>query len=45
MNRRIKRILDVGTNNAVIPLILHQKYPPKLIDGIEIQHEPATIAQ
>ena len=45
MNRRIKRILDVGTNNAVIPLILHQKYHTKLIDGIEIQPEPATIAQ
>lgn len=45
VNRRIQRILDVGTNNAVIPLILHHKYHSKLIDGIEIQPEPATIAQ
>ena len=45
LNRRVKRILEVGTNNAVIPLILHQRARQKLIDGIEIQPEPATIAQ
>lgn len=39
-----KTLIDFGTNNAVIPILLAKKYPIKII-GIEIQKEAIELAQ
>lgn len=43
LNQNIKRILDIGCGNAVIPLILSTK-TNALIDGIEIQEKSYELA-
>ena len=44
INKKIHKILDIGTGNAVIPLILSTKTSAKL-NGIEIQKESYELAQ
>ncbi len=44
INSRTKRILDIGTNNGIIPLILSKKTQHH-IDGVEIQTEACQIAR
>lgn len=39
-----KTLIDFGTNNAAIPILLAKKYPIKII-GIEIQKEAVELAQ
>lgn len=43
INKNIKNILDIGTGNAVIPLILSTKTTSKII-GVEIQKESFNLA-
>lgn len=43
INKNIKKILDIGTGNAVIPLILSTKTTSK-ITGVEIQKESYELA-
>ena len=43
INKNISNILDIGTGNAVIPLILSTKTNSK-ITGVEIQKESASLA-
>ncbi|MDD3027280.1 MAG: tRNA1(Val) (adenine(37)-N6)-methyltransferase [Erysipelotrichaceae bacterium] len=43
LNKDIKEIVDFGTNNAAIPLLLTKRCD-KPITGVEIQEEAATIA-
>lgn len=43
INKNIKKILDIGCGNAVIPLILSTK-TDALIDGIEIQEKSYELA-
>ncbi|WP_338969832.1 tRNA1(Val) (adenine(37)-N6)-methyltransferase [Spiroplasma endosymbiont of Labia minor] len=43
-NSKIKKVLDFGTNNAIIPLII-SRYSNAKIVGIEIQKEACIIAQ
>lgn len=38
------RVLDMGTGNGVIPLLLHGKYQPKHITGLEIQEANVHMA-
>ena len=38
LNKNIKRILDIGTGNAIIPIILSTKTPAK-ITAVELQKE------
>jgi tRNA1Val (adenine37-N6)-methyltransferase len=40
-----KKIIDIGTGCAIIPLILSSKHPDLKIIGIEIQEELATFAK
>ncbi|AHF60494.1 hypothetical protein P344_00065 [Spiroplasma mirum ATCC 29335] len=44
LNSRTKKIIDIGTNNAVIPLIL-SCYTNAQITGVEIQGAAAQLAQ
>lgn len=44
LNSRIHKILDIGTGNAPIPLILSTKTNAKII-GVEIQEESFQLAQ
>lgn len=44
INKKIKKILDIGTGNAPIPLILSTKTDAKII-GIEIQEKSSKMAQ
>ena len=44
LNQKIKKILDIGCGNAVIPIILSQKTDAH-ITGIEIQKEAYNLAQ
>lgn len=44
MNKNVKKILDIGTGNAVIPLIL-STITSAHITGIEIQKESSILAQ
>ncbi|MGL4383203.1 MAG: 50S ribosomal protein L11 methyltransferase, partial [Bacilli bacterium] len=44
VNKKTKRIIDIGTNNAAIPLML-STITNKEIIGIEIQTEAAILAQ
>lgn len=44
INKNIKKILDIGTGNAPIPLILSTKTTAKII-GVEIQKEVFQLAQ
>ncbi len=43
INKTVKNILDIGTGNAIIPIILSLKTKAK-ITGIEIQKEVSTLA-
>lgn len=43
INKDVKEIVDFGTNNAAIPLLLTKRCDKK-ITGVEIQEEAATIA-
>ena len=43
INKNISNILDIGTGNAVIPLILSTKTNSK-VTGVEIQKESASLA-
>lgn len=43
VNKKIKYVLDIGTGNAVIPLILSTKTDAKII-GVEIQKESYDLA-
>lgn len=43
-NRSAIRILDLGTNNAVIPLILSRLLPSAVMTGVEKQDYPAKLA-
>ncbi|ASP27785.1 methyltransferase [Spiroplasma corruscae] len=43
-NKKVKKIVDIGTNNAIIPLIL-SKYTKAAIYGVEIQEEPSILAR
>lgn len=44
INKDVKRIVDFGTNNAAIPLLLSRRTDKKII-GIEIQEEAVAIAR
>lgn len=44
LNKNIKNILDIGTGNAIIPLILSKKTKANII-GIEIQKEVFDLAK
>lgn len=44
INKGIKKILDIGTGNAPIPLILSTKTDATIV-GVEIQKESAELAQ
>ncbi|AVP49549.1 tRNA1(Val) (adenine(37)-N6)-methyltransferase [Williamsoniiplasma luminosum] len=44
LNSKIKTIVDFGTNNAVIPLIV-SKYTKAYICGVEIQEQAVQLAQ
>ena len=44
INSKIKNILDIGTGNAPIPLILSTKTKAKIV-GVEIQKEVANLAK
>lgn len=44
LNKRVTRILDIGTGNAPIPLMLTKRIPAK-IDGVEIQKESFELAE
>ncbi len=44
LNKRVTNILDIGTGNAPIPLILSTKTEAKII-GVEIQKEVSLLAQ
>lgn len=44
INKDVKNIVDFGTNNAAIPLLLSKRTPKKII-GIEIQDEAADLAR
>ena len=43
INKNVKNILDIGTGNAIIPIILSLKTKAK-IAGVEIQKEVSTLA-
>lgn len=38
-------VLDMGTGNGVIPLLIHGKYEPKHIVGLEIQEANVSMAE
>ena len=44
INKDVKTIVDFGTNNAAIPLLLSRRTDKKII-GIEIQQEAVTLAK
>lgn len=44
INKDVKTIIDFGTNNAAIPLLLSRRTDKKII-GIEIQQEAVTLAK
>ncbi len=44
LNKKVKNILDIGTGNAPIPLILSTKTEAKII-GVEIQKEVSLLAK
>ena len=44
INKDVRNIVDFGTNNAAIPLLL-SKRTPKKITGIEIQEEAVELAK
>lgn len=44
INKDLKTIVDFGTNNAAIPLLLSRRTDKKII-GIEIQQEAVTLAK
>lgn len=44
INKDVKRILDIGTNNAAIPLLLSTRCDKPII-GLEIQKEAIDLAQ
>ena len=44
LNKNIKRILDIGTGNAIIPIILSTKTPAK-ITAVELQKEVYLLAK
>ncbi|MGL5268632.1 MAG: tRNA1(Val) (adenine(37)-N6)-methyltransferase [Spiroplasma sp.] len=44
IKNQTKSLIDFGTNNAVIPILLAKKYPVKII-GIEIQKEAVELAK
>lgn len=44
LNKKIQNILDIGSGNAVIPLILTQKTSAKIV-GVEIQPESFALAK
>ena len=44
LNKNIKRILDIGTGNAIIPIILSTKTPTK-ITAVELQKEVYLLAK
>ena len=37
-------VIDLGTGNGIIPLLLYGKFKPRLIMGIEIQKEAYELA-
>lgn len=43
-NNKSKIMLDVGTNNAIVPLLMANKFPGKII-GVEIQKEAVELAK
>lgn len=44
INKNVRSIVDFGTNNAAIPLLLSKRTEKKII-GIEIQEEAVTLAR
>lgn len=44
INKNVKRIIDFGTNNAAIPLLLSQRTNKDIV-GIEIQEEAVVLAK
>ncbi|MFA5342194.1 MAG: tRNA1(Val) (adenine(37)-N6)-methyltransferase [Clostridia bacterium] len=42
--RNTSSVIDLGTGNGIIPLLLYGKYKPKMIVGIEIQKETYELA-
>ncbi len=44
INKDVKEVVDFGTNNAAIPLLLSRRYDKK-VTGVEIQKEAAAVAQ
>ena len=44
LNKRVTKILDIGTGNAPIPLMLTKRIPAK-IDAVEIQKESFELAE
>ena len=43
--KKRERVVDLGTGTGIIPLLLHGKYEPKEIIGVEIQEEVAEMAE
>jgi len=43
--KRIEKVLDIGTGNGVIPLLIYSRYSPKEITAIEIQEVLADRAK
>ena len=44
INKSVKKILDIGTGNAPIPLVMSKKTNAKIV-GVEIQKDVALLAQ
>lgn len=42
--KREDRVLDLGTGNGIVPLLLHARYKPKHIEGLEIQETNVEMA-
>lgn len=42
--RQTASVIDLGTGNGIIPILLYGKYEPKFIMGIEIQKESYELA-
>lgn len=43
--KKYKKVLDIGTNNGIVPLLLSSRMEHAEFTGIEIQHEAAELAR
>lgn len=43
--KRKDRVADLGTGTGIIPVLLHGKYEPREVVGVEIQEEVAEMAE